>query len=326
MTMRIFRTLALTLGLGIFLGTLSAHAQSDAYPVKPLKLIAGFAAGGSSDLITRAIAQSLGDQLGKSVVVENRAGAAGLIGLDAVTLAPPDGYTIGILANTTINSLHFQNKPLDVANRFAPVGRFASSRILLAVNPSRIDVKTLPELIDYLRKHPGTTMTSAGHGGLGHLGLELLAQDQKLNILHVAYRGAGPALNDVVAGQVSGMVIEANAALPHIQSGKLRPIVTVSTERIPSLPELPTALELGYKSLQIDSTFGIIVPPRTPQAIVDKLRTALKAAVESEAYAESQRKVGNARFYEDAADYKAWLEKDFARWGAVIRDGNVKAQ
>ncbi|MDO9437112.1 tripartite tricarboxylate transporter substrate binding protein [Hydrogenophaga sp.] len=326
--MRIFRTLALTLGMGAFAAaaTLSAHAQGDAYPVKPIKLISGFAAGGSSDLITRAIAQSLGDQLGKSVVVENRAGAAGLIGLDAVTQAPPDGYTIGILANTTINSLHFQNKPLDAANRFATIGRFASSRILLAVNPSRIDVKTLPELIEYLRKNPGTTMTSAGHGGLGHLGLELLAQDQKLNILHVAYRGAGPALNDVVAGQVSGMIIEANAALPHIQSGKLRPIVTVSTERIPSLPDLPTALELGYKTLQIDSTFGIVVPPRTPQPIVDKLRSALKAAVESDAYADSQRKVGNARFFEDAPEYKVWLEKDFARWGAVIRDGNIKAQ
>ena len=326
--MRIFRTLALTLCMGAFAAaaTLNAHAQGDAYPVKPIKLISGFAAGGSSDLITRAIAQSLGEQLGKSVVVDNRAGAAGLIGLDAVTQAPPDGYTIGILANTTINSLHFQNKPLDAANRFATIGRFASSRILLAVNPSRIDVKTLPELIDYLRKNPGTTMTSAGHGGLGHLGLELLAQDQKLNILHVAYRGAGPALNDVVAGMVSGMIIEANAALPHIQSGKLRPIVTVSTERIPSLPDLPTALELGYKSLQIDSTFGIVVPPRTPQPIVDKLRGALKAAVESEAYAESQRKVGNARFFEDAPAYKVWLEKDFARWGAVIRDGNIKAQ
>ena len=324
--MKIFRALALALSVGALGGALPAHAQGDAFPVKPLKLISGFAAGGSSDLITRAIALSLGDQLGRAVVVENRAGAAGLVGLDAVTLAPPDGYTIGILANTTVNSLHFQNKPLDVANRFAPVGRFASSRILLAVNPTRIDVKTLPELIDFLRKNPETTMTSAGHGGLGHLGLELLALDQKLKILHVAYRGAGPALNDVVAGQVSGMIIEANAALPHIQSGKLRPIVTVSTERIPSLPDLPTALELGYKSMQIDSTFGIILPPRTPQAIVDKLRTALKAAVESEAYTEAARRAGNARFYEDAADYKVWLEKDFARWGAVIREGNIKAQ
>lgn len=324
--MKLIRSFALAFGFGAWLAVLPVHAQGDAYPVKPIKLVSGFAAGGSSDLITRAVALALGEQLGKSVVVENRAGAAGAIGMDAVTQAPPDGYTIGILANTTINSLHFQNKPLDVDNRFMPIGRFASSRILLAVNPSLIDVKTLPELIEYLRKHPGTTMTSAGHGGLGHLGLELLALDQKLKILHVAYRGAGPALNDVAAGLVSGMVIEANAALPHIQSGRLRPIVTVSTERIPSLPELPTALELGYKALQIDSTFGIIAPPRTPQPIVDRLRAALKAAVASEAYAESQRRAGNARFFEDAPDYKAWLEKDFARWGAVIRDGNVKAQ
>lgn len=324
--MRILRTITMALGVSILGAILPVHAQADAYPVKPIKLVSGFAAGGSSDLITRAIALSLADQLGKAVVVENRAGAAGAIGMDAVTQSPPDGYTIGILANTTINSLHFQNKALDVESRFIPIGRFASSRILLAVNPTLIDVKTLPELIEYLRKHPGTTMTSAGHGGLGHLGLELLALDQKLEILHVAYRGAGPALNDVLAGQVSGMVIEANAAIPHIQSGKLRPIVTVSTERIPSLPDLPTALELGYKAMQIDSTFGIIAPPHTPQPIVDKLRDALKAAVASDAYAESQQRAGNARFFEDGPEYKTWLEKDFARWGAVIRDGNVKAR
>ena len=306
--MKMVRTLAVSLALCVAGFAASVQAQTP-YPVKPVKLISGFAAGGSSDLITRAIAQALSDQLGQPVVVENRGGAAG---------------TIGILANTTINALHFTGKPLDAANRFTPIGRFTSSRILLAVNPSVIDVRTLPELIEYVRNKPGTEFTSAGHGGLGHLGLELLAIDQKIKITHIAYRGAGPALADVLAGTVGGMIIEANAALPHIQNGRLRPIVTVSSERIPSLPDLPTALELGYKSLQIDSAFGITAPPGTPQPIVDRLRTALKQAVASDFYTNAAAKAGNARYFEDAPEYREWMEKDFARWGEVIRAANIK--
>lgn len=324
--MKLARSLAAAMALCIAGFSAPTLGQPAAYPVKPIKLISGFAAGGSSDLITRAIAQALEETLGQTLVVENRGGAAGMLGMDAVTNAAPDGYTIGILANTTINGLHFAGKPLDVPSRFTPIGRFTSSRILLAVNPNVINVRTLPELIEHMRQHPGTEMSSAGQGGLGHLGLELLAMDQKLKLTHVPYRGAGPALNDVLGGVIGGMVVEANLALPHIQAGKLRPIVTVSTERIPSLPELPTALELGFKSLQIDSAFGIIAPPRTPQPIVDRLRQALRQAVDGPSYTEAARKAGNARYFQDGPDYKTWLEEDFARWGAVIRAANIKRE
>jgi tripartite-type tricarboxylate transporter receptor subunit TctC len=299
-----------------------AWAQSD-YPNKPVRLISGFAAGGSSDAIARSIAAALGNQLGQQVVVENRAGAAGKIGMDAVTNAAPDGYTIGLLAGTTLNALHFLNEPLDISRRFEPIGRFTSSRILLAVNPKVIDVHTLPEFVDYLKRHPGTALTSAGHGGLGHLGLELFAMEQGVKIMHVAYRGNGPAMNDVVAGQVGGLITEANFALPQVEAGRLRPIVTVSTERIPALPKLPTALELGYKSLQIDSTFGLTVPPRTPQAIIDRLRQALKQAVDSPEYVEFGNRSGNARYFQDAPAYRQWLAEDFARWGDVITKAKI---
>lgn len=319
--MRIARVLGAALvTAACFASTVWAQA---AYPSKPVRLISGFAAGGSSDLIARAIAQSLSKELGQPVVVENRAGAAGKVGMDVVTNAAPDGYTIGLLAGTSLNALLFLNEPLDISNRFEPVGRFTSSRILLAVNPKVIDVKTLPELTAYLKRNPGTALTSAGHGGLGHLGLELFAMEQGLKILHVPYRGNGPAMNDVLAGQVGGLITEANFALPYIESGKLRAIATVSTERIPALPKLPTALELGYKSLQIDSTFGITTPPRTPQAIVDRLRRALKQAVDSPSYIEFANRSGNARYFQDAPEYKAWLDAEFARWGDVIRTAKI---
>ena len=304
----------------------SASAFAQAYPSKPIKLISGFAAGGPADAIARSIGKALEDELKQPVVVENRTGATGVVGMDAVTNAAPDGYTIGLLANTTTNALHFLDKKLDVENRFTPVGRFVSTRILLVVNPNMMNVKTMQEFVDYVRKNPGTNVTSAGHGGLGHLGLELFALEQKLKLSHVAYRGSAPAMQDVLAGQIPAMVIDATTAMPHIQAGKLRPIAFVSTARSPSLSDVPTALEQGYKSLQIDSSMGIVLPPKTPQPIVDRLRAALKAAVNSEGYTEAANKQGNARFFEDADAFKTWLQTDFDRYGEVIRVANIKAQ
>lgn len=303
----------------------AAHAQTNSYPNKPVKLIAGFAAGGPSDVIARALAESLSRELGQPVVVENRTGAAGVVGMDAVTNSAPDGYTIGLLANTTTTALHFSNKTLDIPQRLTPVGRFVSTRIALVVNPDKVPARNLPDLVDYIRKNPGLPLTSAGYGGLGHLGLELFAQEQNLKIVHVPYRGSAPALADVIAGQVAGMVVDISSALGHIQAGKVLPIAVVSGERVPSLPDIPTALELGYKSLQIDSSMGIVLPPGTPEAIVNRMGIALKRAVDGKAYADAAAKAGNARFFEDAATYRAWMEKDFARWGEVIRTANIKS-
>ncbi|MGB3068392.1 MAG: tripartite tricarboxylate transporter substrate binding protein [Ottowia sp.] len=310
---------------GAAASALPALGQTDAYPSKPVKLITGFAVGGPSDVIARAIGQALSSELGQPVVVDNRTGAAGVVGMDAVTNSTPDGYTIGLLANTTTTALHFANKTLDLANRAVPVGRFVSTRIVLVVNPQKVPARTLPELVEYLRQHPGTPLTSAGYGGLGHLGLELFAQEQKIKIVHVPYRGSAPALADVIAGQVSGMVVDVSSVISHIQAGKVIPIAVVSEERVPSLPNVPTALELGYKSLQIDSSMGIVLPPKTPQPVVNRLRAALKRAVESEFYTDAAAKAGNARFFEDAPVYRTWMEKDFARWGDVIRTANIKA-
>lgn len=321
------RTLALSLATSLALSAWTAPSFAQAaYPNKPIRLIATFAAGGPADSIARAIGKALEDELKQPVVVENRTGAAGLIGLDAVTNSAPDGYTIGLIANTTTTALHFQDKKLDIDQRFIPVGKFVSTRILLVVNAEKVPARTLPDFIDYLRRNPGTTLTSAGHGGIGHLGLELFAMDQKLKIVHVSYRGSAPAMQDVAAGQVAGMVIDASTAMPQIQSGRLRAIAAVSTTRTPNLPDLPTALEMGVKSLQIDSSMAIVLPPKTPQPIVDRMRAALRAAVNSQSYTDAANKSGNARFFEDADKTKAWFQEDFERYGTVIRAANIKVQ
>jgi tripartite-type tricarboxylate transporter receptor subunit TctC len=306
--------------------TLSLPAMAQAYPSKPIKLIAGFAAGGPADAIARSIGKALEDELKQPVVVENRTGATGLVAMEAITTAAPDGYTIGLLANTTTNALHFQNKKLDVDQRFTPVGRFVSTRILLVTNPKMVDAKNMEEFVAHARKNPGMNVTSAGHGGLGHLGLELFALEQKLTLTHVAYRGSAPAMQDVIAGQIPAMVIDATTAQPHVQAGSLRAIAFASTDRSPSMPDLQTALEQGYKSLQIDSSMGIVLPPKTPQPIVDRMRAALKAAVNSAGYTEAATKHGNARAFMDADAFKAWLQSDFDRYGEVIRTANIKAQ
>ena len=313
--------LATALGAGALA---AGQARAQAYPSRPLRLIVGFAAGGPADGIGRAVAKALEEELKQPVVVDNRAGAAGLVGLQAVTGATPDGYTIGLLANTTTTSLHFAGKKLDIDAMFAPIGRFVSTRILLVVNPTLIPVRTLPEFVEHLRRNPGTLMTSAGHGGLGHLGLALFALEQNLRIEHVAYKGSAPAMTDVIGGQVGGMVVDATSAMPFIQTGKLRPICVASVSRVPSLPDLPTAIELGLTSLQIDSSMGLVAPPRTPQPFVDRLTETLRRAVDGASYTEAASKAGNERYFHDAGAFRQWLASDFERWGKVIRQADIK--
>ena len=200
--------------------------------------------------MARANAKVLEAEMGQPVMVDNRASAAGIVSLDALANSTPDGHTLDLVANTTATALHFQGKTLDVEKRFVPVGRFATTRVLWVVHPGKIDATGLRGLVRYLRSHPSTAITSAGHGGIGHLRLKMFALVQKLDILHVAYRGSTPAMQDVIAGQVPAMMVDALTAIPHIQTGKLRPIASVSTTRVPSLAELPTATEQGFNALK----------------------------------------------------------------------------
>jgi tripartite-type tricarboxylate transporter receptor subunit TctC len=200
---------------------------------------------------------------------------------------------------------------------------FSATRVVLVVNPTVMDVRDLAQFTDYVRKNPGTHYTTVGHGGLGHLGLELWAQEGGLKLSHVAYRGTAPALEDVLGGRVPAMVLDANTALPHVQSGALRAVVTVSTHRAPAFPDLPTATELGVTSLQIDGTIGIVAPPKTPAAIVDRLRIAVRRAADGESFANSSKVTGAVKLYMDAPDYGPWIQRESDRWGRVIKDAGL---
>ncbi|WP_288251517.1 tripartite tricarboxylate transporter substrate binding protein [uncultured Hydrogenophaga sp.] len=297
-----------------------AHAQSEDYPRRPIKLIIGFAPGGSSDATVRTFALELERQLGQPIVVENRAGATGLVAMESFAHARPDGYTLMMLSNVSLSALHVARKPLDMDKRFTPIGMFSATRVILVVNPKMIDVRDLAGFTDYVRRHPDLHYTSAGHGGLGHLGMELWSRASGLKLSHVPYRGTAPALEDVRGGRVPIMVLDANAALPLVEAGVLRAVVNVSSQRSPAMPDLPTALELGVPSLQIDGTIGLVAPPATPAPILDRLRSAIRQGTESEAFAHAARGTGAVKRYMDAPEYGAWLLKESERWGGVIRE------
>lgn len=304
----------------------STHTSwADDFPTKPLKLLVGYAAGGSADSIGRAIARELEVVLKQPVVVENRVGAAGTIALDALTHSAPDGYTLGLLSNSTTTSLHYVNKPLAMDERFIPLAQFVATRLILIVNPKVVNVKTLAEFVDYARSHPGLVYTSSGHGSPGHLGMELFARQKGLQLTHIPYRGSAPAMQDVIAGRVGVKVVDASIAAPFIQAGQVRPIVTVSTQRSPMFPNLPTAKEQGESAFQIDSTMSLIVPPGTPTPVVETLRAALKQAANSDGFAKHAQQAGNAISWLDAAAYKTWLQRDFDLWGKVIQDTGISS-
>jgi tripartite-type tricarboxylate transporter receptor subunit TctC len=302
----------------------SALAQD--FPRRPIKLLVGFAAGSPGDTLGRAFARELELQLGQSVVVDDRAGATGLIAMEALTQAPPDGYTLMLLVNTTTTALHFAKKPLDMDKRFTPVGLFLSTRIVLVVNPKVVDVKNLQEFTEYSRKNPGMHYTGSGHGGLGHLGMELFAQQNTLKFSYVSYKGMGPALEDVLAGRVPAMILDSTMAQPYVRSGALRAIVTVSTQRAPVFPDLPTAMEQGVNSLQIEGMLGIVAPPRMPVALVERLRVAVRRASETQTFAAAAKAAGNAPVYMDAPEYTTWIQRDFDRWGQVIQTAGLLNQ
>jgi len=306
--------------VAVVLGTL-AFAQE--YPSKPVRLIVSYPPGGPSDLVGRLLAAELRAQLDQPVVVENQAGASGLIALESLAKAAPDGYTLMVLNNTTTTALHFQGTDLDMENRFTPIGSFLGVRMLLVVNPQVIDVHDIAGLVEYAKGKQDIQYTSSGPGSPGNMMVQEFGQKLGINFSHIAYRGSNPALMDTIAGRVGLMVVEAASAEPHIKSGSIRPIATVSPGRASLFPELPTSTEQDYPTLVMDSSFGLIAPPRLPEPIVEVLSTSLEKAIASDAFRKHAQQAGNAIDHIGSAVYRDRLQKDFERWGQVIRETGV---
>lgn len=274
------KRIAAALSFG-FLALAAPAIAQDNYPSRPVTVIVPFAAGGSTDAIGRILAEGLRQVLGQTVVVENRAGAGGSIGTAAIAAAPPDGYTIGVGTASTlaINPAIYSNLPYDVLTDLVPVGGIADVPNIMSVGPS-VDVSDMAAFMTLARTHPGKlSYASAGNGSVSHLLGEQFRLATGVDIVHVPYKGAGPALTDVVGGQVDVLFDNLPTSLPFARDGRLRALAVSGEARVPELPDVPTFAEAGLADMNWMAFFGLVAPKGTPEPIVRKLNAALGQAL-----------------------------------------------
>jgi len=324
------RALLLAGATGVIGSALGARALAQSsYPSRPVRLVVGFAAGGPTDILARAIAPELAARLGQAVVVENRAGAAGLIGVDAVTAAPPDGHTLGLLAVTSVVSEALSGKPFD-GGRTSPITLLYDQYNVLLVNPAYpvlANVHTLRDLLAVLKsRRDALDFTSAGHGSMGHLTMAWINSLSETRMQHVAYKGAGPALNDVLGGQIGVMFGDSISAAPHIRSGKLRPVAVSYPERVADLPQVPTVAEQGFPAVSGVPWVMLIGPPGMPSSLVDRLNGEIRAIYAKPEVAERIRsfKVTPKTTTPDAS--RAMIANEYAAWRKVVVENRIRAE
>ena len=304
----------------------SAMAQQ--YPSKPIVLVVPFAPGGTSELISRLVAQKLTERLGQQVVVENRPGAAGNIAMEQVARAAPDGYTLilGHIGTLAVNPAMFPKLPYDAIKDFAPVSLIAAVPNIVAVNPA-VPAKTLKEFLDLARAKPGSiNYGSAGNGSAGHLAMEYLKRIAKADMVHVPYKGTGPMLTDLLAGQTQATFTGSSPLIPHIKSGKLRALAVGSAMRIPSLPEVPTVAESGFAGFETAQWYGIIAPAKTPPAIIQKLSVEIAQVMKQPDVIARLSGDGTVMIGSTPNEFAAYISKEMKRWGEVVHDANIKAE
>jgi tripartite-type tricarboxylate transporter receptor subunit TctC len=306
----------------------SMGAQAQTYPDRPIKLVAPFPAGGLADVLARAVGDEMSKSLGQSVIVENRAGAGGNVGADAVAKAAPDGYTLlmssaGIL---TANPHLYASMPFNAETAFIPVSNVAEMSMLLVVHP-KVEAKTLKEFVALAKAQPGKlNFGSPGIGTTGHLGLAMFMHAASVKITHVPYRGAAPAITDLIAGQIDGAVDNPPTVIGHIQGGKLRPLAVAAKQRMALLPDVPTAAEAGVANYEANSWFGIAAPAGTPPAVIDRLHKAIAAAVRTPAMQERFSKSGARLVGDTPTEFAAQIRNERTKWGEIIRAANIKAE
>ena len=312
-------------GLGLALSTSGAFAQD--YPTRPVTMVVPFSAGGTTDIFARLLAEKLTKALGQPVIVENKAGAGGNTGSDTVARAAPDGYTLlmGTIGTHAINSSLYTKMPFDPQKDFVPVAFAAGVPNVLEVNPQKVKAKTVQEFIAEAKAaKPPLTMASSGNGTSIHLSGELFKQMTGVDMTHVPYRGSGPAVNDLVGGQVDVMFDNLPSSIGQIRAGTLRPIAVTSLTRSPALPDVPTIAESGVPGFDASSWFAIFAPAKTPKAIVDKINKAVNAALEEPAVKQSYAEVGAEIRIMTPDQLGAFQKAEQEKWAKVVQVSGAK--
>src|SRR6266446_4235291 len=307
---------------------ISASAQAQVYPAKPIRMIVAYPPGGGTDIVGRMVAQKLGESLGQSVVVENRGGASGNIGTELAARAAPDGYTIlmGNVAPNAINASLFKNLPFDPVADFAPVSLVASTPNILVVHPST-PARTVKEVIALAKAKPGTlNFASAGVGSSSHLAGELFRILAGADIVHVPYKGAGPAMIDVLSGRIQLYFATMPAAMPHVKSGKLAPIAVTSAKRSQALPELPTIAESGVPGYEASTWYGLLAPAHTPNAVIARLHEGVVKILADPALHEKLADQGFEPVGSSPEEFGAHINSEITKWSKVIRDAGIRPE
>ena len=314
---------------GIALVALCApEASAQAYPNRAVRLIAPFPAGGLVDVLARLVGDEMSKALGQPVIVENRAGAGGNTGADAVAKAEADGYTLlmssaGIL---TANQFLYAKMPFDPETAFTPISIVADMSMLVVVNP-KVEAKTLADFVTLAKSRPDKiNFGSPGVGTTGHLGLALFMHAAGIKLTHVPYRGAAPAVNDLLAGQIDGVVDNPPTVLPHIKAGKLRPLAVAAKQRLALLPDVPTAAEAGVKNFEASSWFGIMAPAGTPPDVVARLHREIVAALQKPVIADRIASSGARAVGNSPAEFAAQVRAERKMWGEIIKAANITPQ
>ena len=320
---------SMVLVFSALLGTFSsaaALAQTGDYPAKPIKIVVTFPPGGSSDAIVRILSTRLNEKLGQPLVIDNRPGAGGNIGLSAVAKSAPDGYVLGVGAagGLTANVSLYPQMPFDVAKDFMPITMLAAIPFVLVGHPS-VPADNIQQLIAYAKSQAGKV--SIGHGGNGtamHLSTALFTQMADLKLIEVPYRGSGPAAMDTLSGQIQLSITDLAAALPHIKAGKLKAFAVTSPKRLSNLPEVPTLAESGLTGYDSTGWFGLVAPAGTPASIIQRLNAEFTAALNDEGIKSQMRQNGMEPVPTTTEGLDAYIKSETQKWGRVIRQANIK--
>ena len=303
--------------------TTSAPAQQ--YPTKAVRLIVGFPAGGTSDIMARLTGQKLSEAWGQTFIIDNRPGAGGNIGTELVAKAAPDGYTLLVSPGSTLtsNPAVYSKVPFDTVRDFAPVTMIAGVPNALVVHPS-VPASNVKELIALAKSRPGQlAYASTGAGQSTHLSAELLKTSAGINMIHVPYKGSAPALTDIVAGQVSVMFDNLPSVLPFIKSGRLKPLAVSSAARSRALPEVPTVAESALPGFDVTVWFAVLAPAATPREIVNRLNAEVVKAIKTQDMRERLAQQGAEAIGNTPEDFAAIIKRDLAKWAKVVKDANI---
>ncbi len=306
------------------LGTVCSGTWA-AWPERPVRVVVGYTAAGTTDIVARIIAQELTNATGQTFIVDNKPGANSNIGSAEVAKAKPDGYTllIGTISNTTNVSM-YKDPGYDLLRDLAPVAMIGSVPNVLAVTPS-FAVHSVKDYVEFAKSHPNeVTYASAGSGSSTHLSAELFAMTAGVKMIHVPYRGSAPAVTDLLSGQVKSMFDNLPSALPHIKANKLRALAVTSPERAPQLPDVPTMQELGFPGFEAYSWTGFMVPTGTPKEVIDKLATLTAGILKKPAVEARLLEVGVSPRPLDTTNFDAFVRSEIKKWAAVVKQSGAR--